>query len=113
MRISFDWGGCYLEHREAFNAMANAMNKDGHEVGIITGERQHRKEEILNSLGFDAKFISLWGDDEPISNGSLWKCEQMDALNVVLHFDDDAREMKKYTPRWVVKVLNSGDINKF
>lgn len=113
MNISFDWGGCYLEHRQYFDVMALAMQSQGHKVGIITGERTAREAEIRNSLGFTPDFIALWGDYETIANGNLWKCQRMDQFDVTTHYDDDASEMKKYTNRWIIKVLNSGEPTKF
>lgn len=113
MKISFDWGGAYLETKPFFDAMAIAMKKEGHQVGIITGERESRRQEIINSLGFEADFVHLWGEYESIANGYLWKCKMLDQEDVYVHFDDDATEMKKYTPRWILKALNSGEPKKF
>jgi len=113
MNISLDWGGCYLEYRPFFDAMAIAMQKDGHQVGIITGEREPRRQEIVGSLGFKPDFVHLWGEFETIANGYLWKCKMLDQENVYVHFDDDATEMKKYTDRWILKSLNSGEVQKF
>lgn len=123
MNISFDWVGTYLEHKPFFDVMALAMQKEGHRVGIITNERDlvevpggrfhDRKQEIINSLGFKPDFIQLWGQFESIANGNLWKAQRMDVEDVYLHFDDDAHEIKRYTGRWVVKTLNSGEIKKF
>ena len=111
--VSLDWNGTYLEHKMFFDCMAKAMQKDGHRVGIVTGERERRKQEILNSLGFTPDFIYLWGEYTAIGNSNLWKCEIMDKENILVHFDDDAKEMKKFTPRWVIKVLNTGEVSKF
>lgn len=113
MNISFDWGGCYLEHRSFFDVMAHALQAAGHKVGIITGERDTKKVVIVSSLGFKPDFISLWGEYESIANGNLWKCKAMDKHNVTTHFDDDATEMKRYTSRGIIKVLNSGEPKKF
>lgn len=113
MRISIDWGGCYLEHKIFFDEMAKSMKASGHEVGIVSGERQAREQEIRNSLGFEPDFMALWGDYETIANGYLWKCQKLDVLDVVTHFDDDATEMKRYTDRWIIKTLNSAERVKF
>jgi len=113
MNISCDWGGCYLEHREFFDEMAVSMQMRGHKIGIISGERKAREVEILGSLGFKPDFVSLWGDYESVANGYLWKCKELDKHDVLVHFDDDASEMKRYTGRWIIKVLNSGDPKKF
>ena len=113
MKISIDWVGAYLEYKPFFDAMAVAMKKEGHQIGIITGERENRRQEIANSLGFEPDFIYLWGEFESIANGNLWKCSKLDQEDVYVHFDDDATELKKYTGRWVLKSLNSGESKKF
>lgn len=113
MNISLDWGGCYLEHRHFFDIVALALQDQGHSVGIITGEREAKRAAIVGSLGFTPDFVSLWGDFESIANGNLWKCKKMDENDVLVHYDDDATELKRYTGRWVIKVLNSGDPKKF
>lgn len=120
MNISFDYGGCYPEHKLFFDEMARSMQAKGHRVGIITGEREldpytgaSIKQKIMADLGFTPDFFHMWGAYETIGSGDLWKCQKMDAEDVYLHFDDDAATMKKYTDRWVVKVLNSADTKKF
>ncbi len=113
MKISFDWIGTYTEHKPFFDAMAIAMQKEGHQVGIITGEREARRPEIERSLGFVPDFFNLWGDYETIANGALWKCQRMDEQDVYMHYDDEASSMKLFTERWIVKTLNSADKGKF
>jgi len=113
MNISIDLDGTFKEHEPFFNEFAKAMQFTGHRVGIITGERESKRPEILQALGFVPDFLHLWPQEEAISNGNLWKCERMDEEDVTLHFDDDAREMKRYTDRWIMKTLNSSDQNKF
>lgn len=120
MTISLDIGGCYTEHKEFFDALALAMQAQGHRVGIITGEREKdpytkadNREKIKQQLGFVPDFMHLWGEYETITNGALWKAERMHQEGVGLHFDDDAREIKRYTDLWVVKTLNPGEMEKF
>lgn len=114
------WGGCYTEHKEFFDEMAKAMQAQGHEVGIISGDREKdpytkkdKKQEITDSLGFKPDFIILWGEYESIGNGSMWKANKLIENEIGMHFDDDATELKKYTDLWIVKVLNSGQKGKF
>ena len=113
MTISIDIGGCYNEHKEYFDVMAIAMQAQGHRVGIITGEREQRRAEILANLGFKPDFMHLWGEFETIINGNNWKVARLLQEGVAVHYDDDATEMKRYTDLWIIKVMNSGDKNKF
>ena len=113
MNISIDYIGCYTEHKEFFDAFAAAMQKDGHRVGIITGERESKRGEYERNLGFKPDFMHLWANEEFIVNGSQWKVDKMNAEQVQLHFDDDATHMKLWTNLWVVKTLNPADPKKF
>lgn len=113
MTISIDISGCYNEHKEFFDAMAISMQKQGHRVGIITGEREEKRAHLMSQLGFTPDFMHLWGPYETIINGYKWKVNLMHQEGVSLHFDDDATEMKKYTNLWVVKTMNSGQVKKF
>lgn len=122
MKISFDYHGCYLEHKEYFDAMARSMQQTGHQFGIITGVREiqevggqklNNKDGILANLGFKPDFFYMWGEVEAITNGNMWKAQKMDIEGVLIHYDDDATEIKKYTDRWVIKVMNSADRGKF
>lgn len=113
MNISIDWGGCYLEHREFFDAMANAMQKDGHRVGILSGDRESKKNQIVGSLGFTPDFMILWGEFEYIVGGAQWKAQKMIDNHIGMHFDDDATEIKRWTPLWVMKTMNTGEQKKF
>lgn len=113
MNVSIDWGGCYLEHREFFDAMAISMQRAGHRVGIITGEREHKKPQIEGSLGFKPDFLELWPELADITNGMKWKVDKFNQHAISLHFDDDATDLKKYTSMWIVKVMNSSKVNKF
>lgn len=123
MTISFDYDA-YLEHKPFLDELAVLFQKAGHRVGIITGVREKeadlqrmreidKRKEITEALGFKADFMHLWGESEAIANGSLWKCEKMDAEDVLVHFDDDATDMKKFTDRWIMKTLNNGNLAKF
>lgn len=113
MKISIDFEGTYTEHRAFFNEFAKAMQNEGHKIGIITGERDKKKEAIKEELGFEPDFMYLWGETETIANANLWKAQKMDMEDVYLHFDDDASEIKKYTGRWTVKTLNSSEPSKY
>ena len=122
MNISIDYDGCYTEHKDYFDLMAKAMQATGNKVGIITGVREvdningrvvNRKSEILQNLGFTPDFIHMWGETETIGNSNLWKALRMDMEEVVVHYDDDATEIKRYTDRWIIKVMNSADQDKF
>lgn len=122
MTISFSFAGCYHEHSDFFNDMAKAMQAHGHRVGIITGgvrdgskDQPHvyTKDEMMKQIGFTPDFVYVWGQFETISNGNIWKVERIEYENVDIHFDDDATEMKKYTSRRILKVMNSGQLNKF
>lgn len=124
MTISFDFFGAYLEHKPVFDEMARSMQSHGHRAGIIAGLREKEFDQtsrrvidnmarIKDSLGFIPNFIYLWGENETIGNGSLWKCYKLDDEDVYMHFDSNALELKKYTPRWIVKTLDSGQPKKF
>lgn len=113
MTISLDWIGSYLEHKPLFDELAKVWQVGGNRIGIITNERESRRQEIVRSLGFVPDFIHLWAQEEFIVNGFLWKCQQMDKENSYMHFDDDAAGLKVFTQRWVVKTLNSADTKKF
>lgn len=113
MKVSIDWDGCYLQHKPFFDEMARSMIAAGNEVGILTGERDHKRQQILQSLGFVPSFIYMWGNEETITNGYQWKAEMMAVHDIAVHFDDDAVNLKMWTPRWVMKVMNNADINKF
>ena len=124
MTISFSWVGAYLEHKDFFDEMANAMQAKGHRVGIIAGEREKHADNsgrrvidqraiVEQSLGFKPDFVVLWGETETIANTNLWKAQKMDEQDSLLHFDDDAKEIKRYTERWVVKTMNNDNKDKF
>jgi hypothetical protein len=68
---------------------------------------------MIAKLGFKPDFVHMWGANETIANGNLWKAQRMDQEDVLIHFDDDAREIKKYTERWVLKALNNAELPKF
>jgi hypothetical protein len=123
MTLSFDYDS-YLEHKPFFDMIALSNQKNGGRVGIITGVREieydqrtrrttNKKEEMIRSLGFTPDFVHLWGENETIANGNLWKCYKLDEEDVLVHFDDDATELKKYTGRWILKVLVGGQEGKF
>lgn len=113
MIISFDWVGTYLEHKEYFDQMAKALQKAGHKVYILTGEREARKPEILKSLGFTPDMMILWGDYESIANSNRWKVEKMIDHDILVHYDDEASGIKQWTNRWVIKVMNSDKRDSF
>lgn len=121
--VSLEFDGCYVEHKQFFDAMAQGLQAVGHKVGIITSKRikeydynnnMTENDKVINeALGFKPDFMYLWGENETIANGALWKCRKMDQENVTLHFGPDATEMKRYTDRWVVKTMDSGQVKKF
>jgi hypothetical protein len=102
MKISIDWNGCYMEHKEYFDEMAKALQKAGHQVGILTGERERdpydkrksKRDEIMKDIGFAPDFVYLWGEYETIANGNMWKAERMVENEIMVHYDDDAAELK-------------------
>ena len=108
MNVSMAWGGCYLEHREYFDAMAASMQAAGHKVGILTGERESKKPQILGSLGFTPDFVILWGEFEVIVGGAQWKAQKMIDNQIGMHYDSDATDIKRWTDLWVVKTMDSG-----
>jgi len=120
MNVSIELHGCYWEHKIFFDEMAKGMQKAGHKVGVITGERdtdpfsgKDMRAEILTNLGFKPDFLHLWGQTQTIANVSLWVVEKMIEEDVYLHFSPNGRELKKYTDRWVVKTMDSGQKDKF
>lgn len=113
MKISFDWGGCYLEHRQYFDEVAKGLQRMGHKVGILTGERDSKAGEIRGSLGFFPDFMILWPEFQTIANGAKWKADRMVEHEIMVHHDDDATDIKKWTELWVIKVMNSAQVNKF
>jgi len=120
MTISFDLYGTYFEYKEFFDVMAFELQKAGHKVGIITGEREmdpytgeNFKEKILPQLGFKPDFFHVWGAVETIVNGYAWKAKKMVDEKVAMHFDDDATEIKRYTDLWVMKAFDPAQPNKF
>lgn len=113
IKVSLDWIGCYLEHKEYFNEMAKALQAAGSQVGIITGERESKRAEIEKTLGFKPDFLILWANDETVVNAAVWKVQKMIDNDITVHYDDDARDMKRFTDRWVIKTMKSDDVNKF
>lgn len=113
MKISIDFEGTYNRYKEFFDAMANAMQKEGHKVGIIAGMRESRKDFILGQLGFKPDFIYLWGEFETIVNADGWKADKMKEEGVAVHFDVDARNMKLFTDLWVFKSYDPAQPRKF
>lgn len=119
MTISFDFDS-YLQHKVYFDEMAMGMKNRGHRVGIITGVREKDpftnedlKAKLITQLGFNADFIRMWGQNESIANGNAWKVARMVDEDVLVHYDDDATEIKKYTDRWIIKVMLNGQEKKF
>lgn len=112
-KISFDYEGCYLEHKEFFDELAKAMQSRGHEVGFITGIREAEIPAMSERVGFTPNFTRVWGDYESIGNANAWKAENIHKLGVWVHFDDDATEIKKYTDRWILKTMNNAQMEKF
>lgn len=120
IKVSFDYHGCYLEHKEFFDIMAIALQTLNHKVGIITGVRDKdpftnvdNKQEILNNLGFKPDFIHMWGQNETISNAEQWKVARLSQEEVNVHFDDDASLLKRWTTGQIIKTMNSNDPKKF
>jgi len=120
MNFSFDLYGTYFEYKEFFDVFAIAMQKMGNRVGIITGEREKDaftgedfKQKILPQLGFVPDFFHVWGAVETIVNGNSWKAQKMFEEKIAVHFDDDAKEIKRYTDLWVMKTLNPSQKEKF
>lgn len=112
MKVSIDFS-IYHEHKIFFDEMAVGMQSVGHQIGFVSGMREHERVRINREAGFKPDFVTLWGEEETIANGNLWKCKRLDELDVLVHFDPDASELKKYTGRWIIKVLNSGQPAKF
>ena len=120
MNISLDYSATYLPYKEFFDEMAKAMQKTGHKVGIIAGDRERDpfsgedlKEKLLANLGFKPDFCHMWGSTESIANGSIWKVEKMIQEQVLVHFDSDATQLKRYTDLWIFKVMDPGQKGKF
>lgn len=121
--VSLEFDGCYTEHKLFFDAMAKGLQAQGHRIGIITGRRikeydytnklTENDKVIKEFLGFEPDFMYLWGENETIGNGALWRCQKMDQENVLIHFSPDGTDLKKYTDRWVVKTMDSGQQKKF
>lgn len=105
-RISIDWVGAYLPYKEFFDAMAIGLQAVGHEVGIVTGERESRRAEIEASLGFKPDFMLLWGEYETIGSGGEWKARQLNNHEILVHFDDDATQLKLWSDRWIFKTMD-------
>ena len=119
MNISIDYE-IYHEHKIFFDEMAISMQKTGNRVGIVAGLREKdpfngedKRVEIDKNLGFKADFVHLWGENEAIASGNLWIAQKLDQEDIYMHFDDDATEIKRYTQRWIVKVMNSAAQAKF
>lgn len=89
------------------------MQKDGHRVGIISGNREAERGKIEREIGFKPDFMYLWGDYETISNGSKWKVEKINQEGVLVHFDEDATDLKKFTDRWIFKSFNPDNWRNF
>lgn len=120
MTISMEYKGCYIEHRPFFDEMAKAMQKAGHRVGIICQIRdrdvytnEDLRAKLIADVGFTPDFLHMWGQTESISNAYLWKVEKLQQEDVYVHFDPDAREIKKYTSRWIIKTMDNADMKKF
>ena len=123
MNISLEFDGCYTEHKIFFDEMAKTMQKAGNKVGIITGRRVKEYDYTNNFvdndkvireyLGFKPDFMHLWGENETIANGALWICRKLDQEDVLMHFSPNGTELKRYTGRWIVKTMDSGQQKKF
>ena len=117
--ISVDFENSYRDHKPFFDAMAQGLQAVGHRIGIITGMRERDvytnediRAKIVSELGFKPDFIHMWGQTETIGNGGLWKAQKMDEENVMVHFDDDAIAIKRFTTRWVIKTITNDDLRR-
>ena len=120
MNVSLDYSGTYVHYKDFFDEMARGLQKLGHKVGIISADREvdpfngeDLRAKMLNNLGFKPDFVHIWGATETISNGNIWKVEKIIQEQVMVHFDSDARELKKYSDRWIFKVMVPGQEGKF
>jgi hypothetical protein len=105
MNISFTFQS-YVRYPEFYNELAHSMQARGNRVGVISGNRETERGKIERALGFKPNFMHLWGEFETISNGSKWKIEKMIQEEVLVHFDEEATELKKFTNLWVFKSYN-------
>lgn len=105
MTISFTFQ-TYDRYKEFYDVFATSMQQQGHKVGIISGNREQERVKIERRLQFKPDFMHLWGEFETISNGSKWKIEKMEQEGVLVHFDEEATELKKFTDRWIFKSFN-------
>lgn len=105
MKFSIDYYGAYVEYKQFFDEFARAMQARDHEVGILSGVRASEAKKF--KLGFVPNFVRTWTDDEIITNANMWLAQSIHDLDIMVHFDDDAKELKKWTDRLIMKTLNS------
>lgn len=119
--VSIDYEHSYRDHKQFFDALAVSLQATGNRVGIITGMREkgvYRENEedikakMLSELGFKPDFVCMWGQNESIGNGGLWKAQRMDDENVLVHFDVDAVAIKRFTGRWVIKTFTNDELKR-
>ena len=90
MKISIDMDGTLWQHQDFFRAFMKAMQKDGHQVGILTSH-SHKIESgdrrLMQGRGFTEPdfFLNRKDDSE---HGAPFKIRTIKEQGIDYHFDD-------------------------
>jgi hypothetical protein len=92
MKISIDLDGT-LWHRQAFfRLFMRAMQKDGHQVGILTSHKvihEHADRALMRERGFPAPDFYIGRPLDWRGDLACFKAGAILGNNISLHFDDD------------------------
>lgn len=91
MKISIDFDGTLWQHQDFFRAFMIAMQKDGHEVGMLTGHHMKTKSDDFNLMkarGFPAPDFFIGRPDGGTIHGGSFKPRMIEKHNIDYHFDD-------------------------
>lgn len=92
MKISIDYDGTMWSHMAFFRAFMIAMQKEGHQVGCLTGHNAPMREKniaLMVARGFPKPDFWFGRTEEYVPrNGSIYKSVVILRENIDIHFDD-------------------------
>lgn len=107
MTISFDLDGTFYAEPQIFSALGQALQKDGHTVGILTGHHVSAelsdRQQLLEIGSFVPNFYYGRDDQALAVDVFQWKAGKLDSEGIDIHIDDDAGGIAKYTRRFMLK----------
>jgi hypothetical protein len=107
MKISIDLDGSFFAHPEFFTELATALQKAGHQVGVMTGrmkKTQENDKKEVESYGFKPDFFYNRLDTAKGTPSMRFKAATMRGAGIDAHFDDEGDEISKRTNLIVIHI---------